>query len=532
MKKKFTVGLGLITLIFVLSGLFIFENLDSIAVNEKIRDDHEAILNMYLDLQYRVKNAQLELYRRQAWHGSGMDPVAENLRQCEDILSRITNTYSIHKDKAFCRNCHALQNKIETLDKRIDSRLSGFKQKIGFLTRVKDPKAASALKGEAGKDAAEIIDILNDLRGAALRMNGRMAESLAAAQRYSRHSIIIAILLSVMLSSIVLIVTMRSVAKPINKLVAGIERVSSGDYSSKVDVTSKDEIGFVAETFNAMTENLNKAAEQNEALLQELRELNRNLERRVRQATEDLERTHENMLRIETLAVAGAFASGVVHELATPLSTLMTSCQMIKRRAPEDDGLEKYFGLAEKELERCRTVLRGMLDFIRVPKKEKTLTDINALISEAMILMAFGAKNKNVSVKESLDPAIPHIMAVHDELRQVFMNIIVNALQAMPEGGELSVSTSTVEAGEKVVLSVGDTGPGIPENDLGKIFKPFYTTKKTGTGLGLSISNGIVMGHGGDITVESECGKGTVFHIYLPVTVCEVAPVPEGKSSC
>ncbi len=158
-----------------------------------------------------------------------------------------------------------------------------------------------------------------------------------------------------------------------------------------------------------------------------------------------------------------------------------------------------------------------MLDFARAPEQEKTLTNINDILRDILLLVSYQPEYKNIVIKEDLNPAVPGIMAVHGQLKQVFMNVIINALQSMPEGGELIISTALNGDRKKIIVTVKDTGHGITEEEMSRIFQPFYTSKKTGTGLGLSISYGIIKGHGGEIEVKSDLEKGTAFLIYLPV---------------
>jgi len=270
-----------------------------------------------------------------------------------------------------------------------------------------------------------------------------------------------------------------------------------------------------------MTDNMNTMTRQKEILMNEIKELKTELERRDLEATEELKITHEKMLRNETLSVAGTFASGVAHELATPLASILSYLQMVKGKVPLQDQLKGDIDLIERELQRCKGILRGMLDFARAPEQEKMLTNVNNILRDLLALIGYQAEYKNIVIKEDLNPAVPSIMAVPGQLRQVFMNVIINALQSMSESGELNVSTAFNANSQRIVVAVKDTGHGIPEEEINKIFQPFYTSKKTGTGLGLSISYGIIKGHGGDIEVKSDYEKGTTFFIYLPVSIPE-----------
>jgi two-component system NtrC family sensor kinase len=270
-----------------------------------------------------------------------------------------------------------------------------------------------------------------------------------------------------------------------------------------------------------MTDNLSKVTAQKEELVRELQDLNATLELRVQEAAEELRMANEEMLRKETLSMVGTFAAGVAHELATPFSTIISYTQMMKSRLPDDRELKEEFEIVEGELKRCRTVLRGMLEFARAPQKEKSMIDLNEIILALLSLIKFQKEYRHIVLREHLGADIPRIRAVPGQLQQVIMNVVVNSLQAMPGGGELSVSTFLAgdeTPGKRVVIRITDTGTGIPDEEVKNIFKPYYTSKKSGTGLGLAISDSIVREHRGEIKVRSIEGQGTTFEIYLPIS--------------
>lgn len=496
------------------------KNLNTIIFNQNLKDEQEKIISGYNDILYNVKGAQAELYRHQAGFTMDIDSLAEYVLHLEDQLSLIKKDYAVYAGSTVCNNCHSARQKFNTLEDtfgHLKSHINAYKEKISLIITMKDKQRVYSLEKEASEDGNEITNIVNDIRHSTLKMNERMEKLIITSAHHSRQSIVIVLITSILLATIVVVIAIRSITGPVDMLVRGIEKVSSGEYDSKVNITSADEIGFLAKTFNTMTDNLNIMTHQRELLMNELKELNTDLERRVREATEELKITHENMLRSETLSVVGTFASGVAHELATPLASILSYLQMVKERIPREDQLKGDINLIERELQRCRNILRGMLDFARAPEQEKMLTNINNILTDLLALIKYQAEYKNIVIKEELNSAIPSIMAVPGQLKQVFMNVIINALQSMPEGGELNVSTVLNENPQKIVVTVKDTGHGIPEEEINRIFQPFYTSKKTGTGLGLSISYGIIKGHGGDIEAKSNYEKGMTFFIYLPV---------------
>lgn len=519
MKKKLRLGLGLITLIFTISGVFILNNLNVITSHHELKEQQEEIISRYNNILINLKGAQSELYRHQAGYTRDINVLVDSVLQLEELLTLTKDDYSKLIGKASCDRCHSAQGKFNTVMPRfdeIDYLLKKYKARISRIVTLDDFELSIALEADATRDGDRIIEEMTTMRHAALKMNEKMEAFQVTAINHATYSIIVAIVISVLLSIIILGFIMRSITGPVLKLVKGIENVASGRYDAKVDIVSRDEIGFLAETFNTMTDNLNSATRQKESLMLELRDLNSDLERRVEEAKEELRITHEKMLRSETLSIVGTFASGVAHELATPISTIISYFGMIKGRLSAQDAEDA--DIIESELHRCRNILRGMLNFARTPEKDKSLTDINAIIRDILALIKYQTEYKKVGITADLGPGLPGLMAVPGQLRQVFMNIIVNALQSVSGGGEISVSTSTAESGKHIVVRISDTGCGIPEGEINKIFNPFYTSKKTGTGLGLSISYGMIKGHGGEIEVQSEQGKGTTFSILLPVS--------------
>lgn len=531
MKRKLVLGLVLATAVLAFCGVYIAKNLADMSYTDRIKDRQESIVKGYDRMLYLINDVQSLLYAIEAGHYKNRDILTRDILEIKKQLSFIKNGYSTYASEAVCKYCHPDMKKGDEnkpsgklhmhgqVVESIYDRIVVYEKKINLIVASGDPGIDHSLVQEAADDSEGIEAVVYELRNAMDRMDGRMEEFQIAEVKRSTYLVTLVIIGSILLSAAIVIVMIRSITGPMNKLVRGIEKVSSGDYASKVDIRSNDEFGFLAGTFNQMTGRLNETIMQKDALMEELKDLNSSLDQRVQEATAELRTAHEMVLRNETLSAVGTFASGVAHELATPIASIMTYFQMVKERVPKEDRLADDVQTIEKELKRCNTILRGMLDFARAPEKGKTLTDINAIVHDLLALVRYQPSYKRtITIKEDLATGIPMIPAVAGQLRQVFMNMIVNALQSMPGGGTLSVSTGLAEEGRKVVVTISDTGRGIPQSELDRIFRPFYTGRETGTGLGLSISFGIITGHGGDIEVKSEGGKGTTFFIYLPIS--------------
>jgi signal transduction histidine kinase/CheY-like chemotaxis protein len=255
----------------------------------------------------------------------------------------------------------------------------------------------------------------------------------------------------------------------------------------------------------------------NAQLYEETKRWSEELERKVEERTQELRAAQEQLLQSEKLASIGQLAAGVAHEINNPMGVILGFAQGILKTLPEDDSLRKPLTTLEKESLRCKRIVQNLLDFARHSEPTPHLTNINELVDASCDLAEHQTSLQNVELVKGYDSALPSIRADPNQLEQVFINIMLNAYQAMPDGGTLHVTTRTV--GSELQVIFADTGTGIPPENLQNIFDPFFTTKEVGegTGLGLSVSYGIVKAHGGDIEVESQVGKGTTFVIKLPL---------------
>ena len=232
----------------------------------------------------------------------------------------------------------------------------------------------------------------------------------------------------------------------------------------------------------------------------------------------ELARLQKQLLQSEKLSSVGRLASGVAHEINNPLTGILTYGHFLKKKADEINLVQEYSEKIVNETMRCRKIIRGLLDFARQTEPEKKLTDINKIVKDTLILAEHQAAMKKVKILTELNEQLPMITVDANQIQEVFMNIVLNALDAMPGGGLLTISSNSIVAGRYIEIKFTDTGCGIPTENLNKLFDPFFTTKKVGegTGLGLSVSYGIIEKHNGTIEVQSEVGKGSTFAVKLP----------------
>jgi two-component system, NtrC family, sensor kinase len=264
---------------------------------------------------------------------------------------------------------------------------------------------------------------------------------------------------------------------------------------------------------NALTEEL-------AARNRELDDLNRDLDMRVKERTLLLEKAYVELARTEKLASVGRLAAGVVHEVLNPLTVARGRLEMALFRPDADEEIARHMNLAIGQIDRGVEILDNLRDFSKQKPLKREETDFNELLGHSLELVAHELKRKGVSVETDFG-SLSLILVDRGQFAQVFLNLINNALDAMPLPGTLTVTSKMIDREDEswVEISIADTGEGIAEEDLMRIFDPFFTSKETGTGLGLAICFGIVESHGGRITVDSEPGNGTSFTIQLPRTL-------------
>jgi len=242
------------------------------------------------------------------------------------------------------------------------------------------------------------------------------------------------------------------------------------------------------------------------------------LEHRVQERTQELQRVQDQLIRAGKMAALGELAAGVAHEINNPLTGVLTFSSLMLKKADENHPWRKDLENIVQQTTRCRNIVKGLLDFARQRKPDKKEWDIHFLIDNTLTLIEKQAPFQNIKIDKQFKTGIPLLFVDGDQIQQVFMNILLNAADAMAgEGGRLTIKTDSRDGLAEV--SFTDTGYGISKEHLSKLFDPFFTTKETGkgTGLGLAISYGIVQSHGGDIEVESQVGKGSTFRIKLPI---------------
>jgi len=243
---------------------------------------------------------------------------------------------------------------------------------------------------------------------------------------------------------------------------------------------------------------------------------NARLYERERRANEALFQTQKLLVETEKMAALGKLSASIAHEVNNPLGIISNYLQILSIRKVPDDVYTNYIGILKEEVFRIAGIVQQMLDFYRPQQEKLNVVDIKQVLSESIGLLANQLAGARIEVTLSVDKSLPKLMGSAGKLKQVFLNLIMNAKDFMPDGGQIDIVVA--EKNGNVEISVSDTGPGIPEDMLMRVFEPFFTTKKKdGTGLGLSVCYGIIQWHGGEITAFNNERGGATFNVSLPI---------------
>lgn len=307
--------------------------------------------------------------------------------------------------------------------------------------------------------------------------------------------------LGILLGSVIVGLLVRKLTEPLRQLQVNADAVGGGDFSRHVEVGSNDECGDLAEAFNRMTDNVKRSREE--------------LERTVT----TLKSTQAQLVQSEKLSGLGEFVAGVAHELNNPLTSVMGFSELLLQ-TPGHPKQERYLGLILSSAQRCKKIVQSLLTFARLHPAERKLANVNALLQDAVEFMQYQCRTSNIELVTRLDPSLPEVMLDSHQMQQVFLNILNNsrqAIEAKGTPGRVLISTQRLSPRMRIVFE--DDGPGIAEENLPKLFNPFFTTKDIGqgTGLGLSLCYGVVTEHGGTIQAQSKFGQGATFIIDLPL---------------
>ncbi len=332
---------------------------------------------------------------------------------------------------------------------------------------------------------------------------------------------------TLILTSLGLFFVIRAtVNRPVWSLINATRQVASGDFSQKVSPTVAAEIGILARSFNKMVENIHTSRTEQQEWIGALKD-------ELGKKSKEVRTAQFQAMQAEKLSAVGLVAAGVAHELNSPLMAIITFAHLVQRNFDLDSQEHHDLGMILTEANRCAVIIRNLLDFSREQKVDQHFQTCSPteILDHAMKLVGPQLRKHDVEEESLIDEGLPNVKADPAQMTQVFLNLMLNAIQAMEPGGKLSVRVDEVEreafvkhglppgnGGSLVRFRLRDTGHGIPQEEIGRVFEPFYTTKPAGqgSGLGLSVSLGIVSRHGGTIIVDSDSQTWTEFTLLLP----------------
>jgi len=390
----------------------------------------------------------------------------------------------VDKQAEACYACHAEDQPLEKLSIPERTRIyeqSGGKN-LGIINPIyNEPSCwqASCHAHDADQKVLGVLDVTMSLE----EVEQQIADNQMRMGLFAISAI-------VALSGLIWILVQRLVGRPVGKLVEATNMVAAGNMDYKIKISQNGELAHLAQSFNDMTQKLAEAQRQ--------------------------------LYQSDKLASLGRLAAGVAHEINNPLTGVLTYSSFLLKRLEQDGEMKEDLEVIVRETKRCREIVKGLLDFARQVPTRKTRISINDVVSQTIGILKNQLSLRNIDVRKHFDSNLPQINVDPNQMQQVFMNLLVNAIDAIGKegGGTITIATSReeVDGNEHVRIDLTDSGCGIDKENLTKIFEPFYSTKgQKGTGLGLAMVWGIIDKHNGKIDVESEPGSGTTFTIHLPV---------------
>jgi len=423
---------------------------------------------------------------------------------------------SVNLNDEACNACHSSGNIPSPPNGKILIRIfnspKGYRI-MGMITPIKNERSCSSAECHAHPASQTVLGVLDVMVP--------LQELDASFDELKRTQIFSALSLVVIVGAFVWIFIWRMVNIPVRKLTVGTDELRKGNLDYRIAVSSSTEIGLLADSFNHMAEELQRAQV-------EVTDWAETLEQRVKEKTDELRRTQANIVQMEKMISLGTLAATVAHELNNPLEGVLTYAKLLKRKmnsgtlnADDISEMQKELSIIADETARCGNIVKNLLLFSRQKVGEMTRVDVRTIVEQSVKLIDHHLKMHNIKLATALG-AIPVLIPCdQNQIEQALLAIEINAVEAMPEGGTLRIEIQESELADEVIISISDSGIGISEEDLPHIFEPFFTTKSDGkgTGLGLAVVYGIIERHNGTIEVQSNLHEGTTFALSLPKNV-------------
>jgi two-component system NtrC family sensor kinase len=422
----------------------------------------------------------------------------------------------VDKRAEACYGCHAKEQPLTRLNRpdrvRIYHAASG-ERILGLISPIENSPDCAGVGCHVSPSQQTVLGVLD------VTLSLQKADQMIAEGRrkIARGVVIAAVLISGFFGFLI----WAMVYRPVRQLRAGTQHVARGELDYSIKVSSRDEIGELAASFNQMTEELRRAKE-------EITDWTRNLERRVEEKTAELQRAHQRMIKIERMASMGQLAAIVAHEINNPLTGILTYARLLRKKVGKSlENQESYaqvqsdLDLIASEAARCGEIVKGLLQFSRQGRRNYQPNDLNQLVRESVRLIKHKVDLMCITTELVLDEMLVPVVCDAQEIRQALVAVLINACEAVhPNEGVIRVGTQLRPGLGTVDIWISDNGVGMDAETQKHIFEPFFTTKEHGKGVGLGLAavSGIVNQHSGEIEVESELGKGTKITLRLPLT--------------
>lgn len=472
---------------------------------------------------YMLRNDRQGLYHSIGTMADGAKMIKVRILDQEGRVSFSTVpaevSHVLDKKAEACYRCHAQSQPLMRLNRPDRFRIyrSAGQRVLGIVTPIENQPSCSNADCHAHPADKRVLGVL-DTNLSLSKADAQLAVSSARMMYYTAGAmLIVAVLCGVFV--------WRVVDEPLKALKNGTQHLAQGDLGYQIDVQSRDEVGDLARSFNSMSLQLRTATE-------EIVNWNSTLEDRVMEKTTELKRAHDHVLHVEKMASLGKMAAVVAHEINNPLSGILTYAKLLRKwvgsgqaaNEKQEEAMQ-CLDLIALESKRCGELIKNLLTLSRSAPMHVQPSDLNAVIDRCLLLVRHQVELAGIEVRPSLAVSLPPVPCDPAQIEQVVLALIMNAVDAMPQGGTLWLETRQTQDESEVEIKVRDDGSGIAPDILPHIFEPFLTTKESGhgVGLGLAISRGIIERHHGRIEVDSELGRGTTFIVTLPGSAAEDA---------
>jgi len=479
---------------------------------QMLRNDREALYQVMTTIGSEPGIRRIRIFNQEGRISFSTDPAEIN--------------QLVDKRAEACYGCHAQAAPLTRLDRPDRARIftePGGDRLLGVIRPIENEPACANAACHAHPPERRILGVIDaDLSLAPV--DAQLAENQRQLLGFTGLTVVLVSLVSV-------VFVWAVVHRPVRELIGGTQEMAQGNLGHRLEVHSGDELGELAAAFNKMAADLDRAN-------QELTDWARTLEERVARKTGELRQAEDHLLASEKMAALGKLAATVAHEVNNPLSGILTytrlTLKQLEAEAPDPARRAEMISqlrIIERESRRCGEIMRNLLTFARQAPPQREPNQVNELAERALVLVRHQVELQGIELVTRLAPDLPPVSCDANQIQQVALTLLVNAVEATPRGGRLEVSTEA-DAEEKTVrLRVRDTGAGIAPDVLPHIFEPFFTTKEDQhrTGLGLAVARSIAEQHGATLEARSRPGEGTEFILNLPAGAAELAGAGAGK---